>query len=347
MLSFSKLIKPKSVLFLNSGLNLAYSTRETTLSINIRDTHVAVPIEHKSLEMVSAISAILDDARSGYLPQNAWENPEVKDLDKRISATQLITLAYYIQLSFLGKCQTRDIWQVFKGQIHHSLISYIRNRIISKDLAMRYKIAVLSCYLSGYSLLDIDKIERTFRNCGLNPDNYIFYFILILDGLNNFQFDSQESFILSPESMDVETKKFIDTTSIKRLCNYHTHKSLSFILKSHRMASDDLASELAIATQTAYTIVRPFKSKAYSENYARRAMTNTVSRILHAYTKYESKIRMVQREDGVFENTHIVLDDSSAQNIDSSFETHSAMASTLGFSEDRMIDYLDARRSIQ
>lgn len=343
MLSISNLIKPKTVQFLNSDMNLLYSTRESLISLNVRGTHVTVPMEFQSLEIVSALSSILDDARSGHLPQNVWENPEVKDLDKKISPTQRIVLSYYILLSFLGKCETRDIWQVFKGQVHHSLLSYLRNRIITRKMAMQYKVAILSCHLERYTIMDLKKIERTFINCGLAPENYIFYFLLYLDGLNDFTFDKQVSFILSPEEMDQETQRFIETTSIKKLCLHHAHKSLSFICNSHKMSQEDLASELAIATQTSYTIIRPFKTKAYSENYARRTMTNTVSRILHAYTKYESKIRMVKTGDGGFENTHITLNDQT-KNIDTTFDQ---LSHTLGYSEDRMIEYLDAQRSLQ
>ncbi len=240
----------------------------------------------------------------------------------------------------MRQCRTRDIWLTFRD-IHSTLLSYLRNRAIANQLLLRYKIAILSCHLSGYGLTDLYKIERTFKNCGLDPENYIFYILFLLDGYNHdVEFDDQEHFILSVEEMERETKAFTGTTSITKLCHYQTSMKLQFIVDSQRISNNDMVNELIIATQLAYSTVRPFKTKAYSENYARRTMTNTALRIIQAYTKHKSKIRLISGEHGS-EATHELLTENT-KNIDPSF--HSSLASTLAYSEDDMIAYLDIKK---
>jgi len=346
MVSISDLMK-KRVLFSNSGLVLTHDNRNSLLNISLRDSNtgkgheIGLPIEAKQLEIVNFLTNTYADAKRGFVQQSAWENPEVK-LDASINSAQKIALGYYVMLSFLCNSETgtRDIWLVFRT-IHHSLISYLRNRAISNEILMRYKVALLSCHLSGYTIADISKIERMFEVCGLNRQNYIFYLLLVLDGMtDNLVFDKQEKFVLSVANMEREKKEFISQPSIKKLCLYHAHKKLRFITESNRFSPEDMANELQMATQVAYTTVRPLKSIAYSENYARRSMTNTVNRIIHAYTTYESRKRLVAGVDGSV-NTHFMLTDSITKSeIDVSFQDN--LANSLAFSEDRMIDYLDA-----
>jgi hypothetical protein len=343
MLSIAGLMK-KNVVLSNSGLVLNYSAKTSILDFTITGHMISLPIDLHRLEVVNLINSTILDAKNGYITQAAWENPNVK-LDGKMSKAESIALGYYIMLSFIdsGTCGTRDIWLVFRG-VHHSLLSYVRNRAISNQLLLRYKVALLSCHFAGYGINDIHKIERTFARCGLSKQNYIFYLMMILDQTcENIVMDHNDKFILSVDSLEQETDEFINASDITKLCLFHTHKKLRFIVNSQKSSPQEMANELRMATQVAYTTVRPLKSKEYSENYARRAMTNMVSRIQHAYTHYEGKIRLVAVKDG-FENTHVLMPSNFSKDTLDPLYTDDAVKSSLIFSEDSMIDYLDSKR---
>lgn len=346
MFSMGGLLK-KNVTLANSGLVMNYNTKTSILDFTITGHLISLPIDLHRLEIANLINAIVGDAKNGHIQQAAWENPDIK-LDGKLSKTETIALGYYIMLSFInsGVCGTRDIWLIFRG-VHHSLLSYVRNRAISNKLLLQYKVAMLSCHFAGYGIQDIHKIERTFARCGLSKQNYIFYLMFILDKMNNdITIDHNDRFILSVESLEQETNDFIDNPAITKLCMFHTHSKLRFIVNSQKSSPEEMANELRMATQVAYTTVRPLKSKEYSENYARRAMTNMVSRIQHAYTHYEGKIRLVSSKDG-FENTHIAITGNFDKNTVDPMYLDDSIRTSLVFSEDAMLDYIDSKRHFQ
>jgi hypothetical protein len=340
----------KNVVFSNSGLAMSFDKKTTNLNLTIKGYDITVPVDLTQLEVRNFLTMTLKEARKGNLQQNAWENPEV-NLNGKMNEAQNIALAYYIMQSFINSngFSTRDIWIVpaFRG-FHHSMLSYLRNRAITNELLMRYKVALLICFVKGYHLGDLSKIERTFEKCGLSRQNYIFYLLFLLDGtFENIEFDDQEKFILSFNSMENEKIDFIESASISRLCMFHTQKRLRFIVESHNLSPHEMANELKIATQIAYTTVRPLRSRAFSENYARRAMTNMALRIIHAYTHYPDKIRLVKGEHGS-EGTHFSFDTLSgaSSNIphDPTWDDD-CVKSSLSYSEDVMINYLDMKRA--
>lgn len=342
MLSISGFIKAKPVNLLNSGLSLTYYPKKQFVSMEYEGYDIGMPISADTLEIVNLLTNELEDARSGSILQSAWENPIIQDLNKSINSTKKIAISYYILLTFLRLGRTRDIWLAFRG-IHHSLLSYLRNRAVNTQLLMmRYKVALLSCHLNGYGLRDIAKIQRTFEKCGLHGNNYIFYLLLVLDGLaDNLTFDTQDTCVLSVPEMESETKQFIDTPSILRLSMYHTYKKLRFIVESQKISPEDMSRELVMATQVAYTTIRPFKTKEYSENYARRAMTNTVNRIIHAYTTYPSLMRLISTEEGSV-NTHVMITETTS-GYDSSYDAD--IVASMRFNEDALIEHLDRYRT--
>lgn len=355
MLSIKGLAKAKTVTFSNSGLALSYESRGQNLTITLKGYDIAVPLNIERLELPLLLKQLRDEACMGEVKLNAWDNPEIRDLDKKISKTQRIALSYYIAMSFITNSEvgTRDIWLVFRN-LHHSLISYLRHRSIATPLLAKYKVAILSCHVAGYSLGDITKIEDTFEACGLSRQNYIFYLLMLLDGMSSkIIFDMQEKFILSVDEFERETKEFIDRKDTQKLCTYHVMRSLPFVLKSHKMAPSDLSNELIIATQTAYSIARPLRSKEYAENHARRAMTNMTQRIIQAYTTHESKIRLVEGNENSIA-THVSLDAYAAGFFTVNFNTDNfdpdtsadLYMTTLAYSEDSMIAYLDTKRGV-
>lgn len=342
-MSIKGLLK-KNVVLSNSGLVLDFNTKTNVLSLTSESYNLVVPIDLPSLEIVTFINQTIADAKKGYIQQAAWENPDIK-LDGSLSRAEQIAFGYYIMLSFLNnsQCGTRDIWLVLRN-VHHSLLSYVRHRAVAHKLLLRYKVAILSCYISDYGVMDIPKIERTFAKCGLSKQNYIFYLLMLFDrSLEDLKFDKQERFALSVETLEAETKKFIEHPQISKLCWYHTHKKLRFIVTSNKMNYNEMVNELQCATQVAYTTVRPLKTKEYSENYARRAMTNMVTRIIHAYTTYEEKKRLVADGDS-FQNTVIQLeqDGASLRSHEPSFDHD--FAACLHFNEDYLIDRIDQGR---
>ncbi len=346
MLSIGGFLK-KNVVLSNSGLVLNFNSKTSILDFTITGHMISLPIDLHRLEIVNLLNATIIDAKNGHIQQAAWENPEIK-LEGKLTKAEMIALGYYIMLSFIdsGVCGTRDIWLVFRG-VHHSLLSYVRNRAISNKLLLRYKVALLSCHFAGYGIQDIHKIERTFARCGLSKQNYIFYLMMVLDKMGkDITIDHNDRFILSVENLEHETNEFIDNPAITKLCMYHTHKKLRFIVNSQKSSPEEMANELRMATQVAYTTVRPLKSQEYSENYARRAMTNMVSRIQHAYTHYDGKIRLVSSNEG-FENTHVELTGNFSKDAVDPLFTDDSVKSSLIFSEDAMIDYLDNKRHLQ
>ena len=331
--------KNQNCTFLN-GLSLRYYPVNRQTTVQYKDIfELAIPTEINQLELPNFMLETQHDAQKGHIIQSAWENPEIKDLDKALTGTTLIGLSYHILLNFLNLQGTRDIWLNFPG-LHHSLISYMRNRAIITPMLMQYKIAMLSCCVNNYTLHDLAKIERTFERHGLSRQNAIFYILFAIEKRQEtIDFDTDDICVLTMPDMEEEITTFLNQTSTFRLCRYHVAKKLLFIVESNRYSKDEMTNELMVATQIAYSIIRPFKSKLYSENYARRSMTNMVNRIIHAYTNYDSKIRIINKGNE-YENTHISLANLSVSALDA---TYDPIQNSMLFSEDHMISYLDSK----
>ncbi|QIG74868.1 hypothetical protein [Rhizobium phage RHph_N46] len=351
MLSIKGLAKTRTVTFSNSGLALSYDNRGHNLTITLKGYDIAVPLDIDRLELPMLLKQLRDEARLGEVKLAAWENPDIRDLDKKISKAQRIALSYYIAMSYItnNEVGTRDIWVVFRD-LHHSLISYLRHRSVATELLSRYKVAILSCHVKGYSIGDIPAIEDVFEACGLSRQNYIFYLLMMLDGMSSkIVFDMQDKFILSVDEFERETTEFIERKDTQKLCMYHVQRSLAFVVKSHKLSPSDLAHELSIATQTAYNIARPLRSKEYAENHARRAMTNMVNRIIQSYTKHASKVRLVEGAERSIA-THVSLDATFGAWWDgSTFDPETSadvFLNTLAFSEDRMLAHIDSTRGV-
>lgn len=328
----------------NSDTKLRF--RKGVLSVTTMGYDLGIETDLGDIEVVQFIDKTMSDLRNGYAVQSAWENPEIRDIEYNFTSSQKLALGYYIMLSFVmnSECGTRDVWAVFKG-VHNSLISYIRHRAVASHLLLQYKIAILTCKTRGYTVADSYKIQQVFLNCGLDAQNYIFYLIMLLDGMDRkIVFDQQDKFILSVASIAEEASDFIHNKQTTRLCAFHAHTKLAFITQSQRDTPQDMINELLMATNVAYLTSRPLRSRAYSENYARRTMTNMVNRIIHAYTTYEGKVRLRSDTDG-YQNTHMELNDKTfTMNFNPQFDH--AIVEAANFNEDRMIAYLDEYRAI-
>lgn len=333
-------LKSNSNVNFKGGLAIKYNEYGRYCTISYPGKfELAVSVDAEQIELLSFLDGVIEDAQNGHVLQATWENPNIKGMDVSMTKSTRLAIGYRILLTFLNVETTRDIWLNFPN-VHHSFLSYLRNRSLSQLLLMQYKVAILTCHIKGYSLGDTQKIEAAFEQCGLHRHNSIFYVLFLLEQHSNkITFDDQDVFVLTVDNMEFETEEFLNQKSTYKYCLGHAHKSLSFIWKANRGGPQEMANELMTATKVAYTTIRPFKSRAYSENYARRAMTNMVTRIIHAHTKYESNVRIISTQNG-YESTHVMLTEAT-KDFDPTF---SALEKSVGFSEDHMLDYIDSKR---
>lgn len=327
-----------------NGLGVRYYPVGRYAQIDYADAfELNIPMEIDQLELPVFLQEVLADGRNGDISQSAWENPEIKDMEKSMTDSMVLALSYQILITFFNLQGTRDIWLTFPNT-HHSLISYLKNRAFISPILMQYKVAICTCLVKGYGLEDNSKIEKVFEKCGLSRQNAIFYILFTIENREKeLTFDTQDVLVLTVKDIEQEIEDFLNETSTYRLCRYHVNQKLLFIVNANRYSKDEMANELLVSTRMAYALIRPFKSKTFSANYARRAMTNTVNRIIHAYTHYDSKIRLVEGADGMSENTHRDISNLDVLSINGDSDL---LKTSMLFNEDSMIDYLDRVRAV-
>ena len=193
-----------------NGLGVRYFPVARYALIDYQDVfELNIPLEIDQLELPVFLQEILHDGRRGEVSQSAWENPEIKDMEKTLTGSMSLALSYQILLTFFNLQGTRDIWLTFPN-VHHSLLSYLKNRAFISPLLMRYKIAMITCVVKGYGINDVNKIERVFEKCGLSRQNAIFYLLFSIENReHDLKFDTQDVFVLTVEDMEREIDEFL------------------------------------------------------------------------------------------------------------------------------------------
>ena len=323
-------------------INLNYD-RHGFLTILKQGIEVAAPCSINNLDLVSFMKESVNDLLTGDMKISAWENPDVA-LPSKIYDSEYIALSYWILLSYVNLKDTRDLWKKFTRQ-KSTFLTYIKNNLFASQLINQYKIALLTCYLHKFDLSDLDKIKQVFVRNNLHENNYIYYVLFIMEErYGSFTFDNSDVCVLTGEDLDREAQDVIKENM--PLFMWHTRSSLSFIVSSHRMNQFEMINELATATQIAYNRVRPFKSKAYAESYAKRALTNTVNRIIYAYTHYDSLKRLISTDDGYVNQQLELTSNATAKDVHPEACDIYQSLSSLSYSEDALLDRID-RNSLE
>lgn len=304
-------------------------------------TYLAVDVNN--LELYATLSSAYVETATDRLVLTPWSNPKVDTAS--MTRTQLLLAAYLTALTFLKIRDTRDVWMAFPT-LPNSMLSYILGRATSSaSYIMPYKVAILQCLYRRYTLKDLDAIRNTFEDNGLHGENAVLYLIFIMSGnFRELKVDASEPFHLCLNTLTQEANDFISTPSISRLAHYRAHTQLTFIAKSHNIDVNELASDLMMQTLVAYRIARPCHTRPYSENYARRAMTNIANRIIYAHTHYDSKINIKRDAAGDFISRFAPVPNIDVLHPTSEVYDFSQYRESLLFNEDTMIDRIDQKR---
>lgn len=312
---------------------------ETYLKL-INGDSTYIPISLDELELYSSLHRSYVEVQTGDLRIPAWGNPSVTY--GKMTRTQMLVASYLCLMTFMQIRETRDLW-VSLPNVPNTQLSYMKERAQSDDFLLPYKVAMLRCLYARYKYHDIDRIKDEFSAVGLHPSNYVYYLLFILSkDYRLLKIDNSQPFILDYQSLLNESADFSSRKDTQKLCYFRTHKQLSFIVGSHNLDPHDLATELLMNTLVAYRIARPMNSIAYSENYARRAMTNVANRIIYAHTHYLSLKNIEQDSDGTFVRRFRSMTDveetPSAEVLDID-----AFRNSVLFNEDVMLEKLDRR----
>lgn len=295
------------------------------------------PIRLNDLSMFNRLRSFHQETKTGNLVLNAWTNPNVAYAP--INRSEMFTLSYLCVLYYLRLCDTRDMWRTFP-HIPVKLLSYIRERAFFFENHLNYKIAILTCLHKGFDYRDVSKIMNVFRQCGLNENDYIYYLILLeSEEYKNLEIDSD--LLLNIRVIEQEIENFAEQPQTIRLCQFHANTKLSFIAKGSNLAIEELAMELRMNTIASYRLCRPMMSAEYSENFARRAMTNTRDRIIFSYTKHKGKINMWRSEN----EKGFVLRYTRLDDLTNNFDpTDINVMNSVGFTEDQMLENIEMRK---
>jgi len=317
--------------------------RDNILQLDVHGRSYYVACDPHNLEIFKFLSDAHTDAVEGTLTGPLWMNPNVEVKRRGVKPTELFALSYFLLKKFLGLCDTRNLWAILPS-VPKSMTSYLKDRASFTKLVIPYKVAMISCWERDYTIGDLGAIEQTFVDCGLSKDNSIFYVLAVMAGdMEDFALQHDEPYVLTVSALNKEVDEFSNKSF--KLCYYQVHKKLRFIASSHRLDFSDLATELLSNTIVAYRLARPMRSRLHSENYARRALTNTVMRIIHAATTYDHLNQLWQGDDGSFVSRNLSLSSNFESTFGEAGCIHSeSLQSSVGFNEDVMLERLEQSR---
>lgn len=295
------------------------------------------PIDMRRLEICEYLSTAYEEVQTGNMVLCAWTNPDVPAKPTPVTKCELFSLSYLTLLFYLKLRTTREMWGLLPS-LPQKLTSYLRERAFFYRMHVPYKVAILTCLHHGYTHTHEREVRRVFTDCGLHGDNAVFYY-LFLDGEEYRDLELHEPLLLNIKALDRECERFAENPQTIRLCHNHTYRKLAFIAKSNSISIDGLSTELLMNTIASYRLCRPMLSEEYSQNYARRSMTNTVQRIIYSYTHHPDKINMWKTDSG-FSLRYSTLDDYTS-NFDPTDDT---IRGSILFSENDMIEYLDRKK---
>jgi hypothetical protein len=307
---------------------------------SLEDGTTYYPTSLDDIELYSNLKAHLLEVSSGELKLSPWSNPLVSY--QPLNQTNSLLFCYFTLLGFLRLSSARDMWASIP--IKSKLSSYLKDRLHYSCDIMAYKVAILKCLHKCLGTDDIVHIQDVFEECGLSRSNYVLYVFFLCSG-DYMKLKMDTKFSLNLRSLREEADNFINAPQIARLTNFQARSKLSFVVKSSQHDFNDFATELTMQTLIAYRLARPVASIPYSENYARRCLTNAATRIIFAHTHYPSHQSMWQTESGGF-----VIRDADISTVDMKPSSvtydpnYSAYDTTMLFNEDAMIEFLDSKR---
>lgn len=243
----------------------------------------------------------------------------------------LLKLCYLSYLYILRLANTKMIRRL--TDVHKDVVTATKEAVFDSPELVNLKIATLRCVAQRLTPADHQRIVDNFVRCELKPEDAILFHLLyhnndIPDFIANIKAMEDPRFVATPEALRAEMNDPKTLASMEKTASVMAWRRVRFIADGNRIHPSAYASDLLLKGMQSYYWVRPWFSKAYALNYAKRAINNQALVLIEECKKDEMKQRTVATKDGY-------------ENITRSYEDGVDYGGDVFAQENAMIAYLD------